>query len=277
MIVCKSPAELDRMRAANMLVADVLRELRGRVRAGVTTADLDEFAEARVRKAGGVPAFKGYRGFPATLCTSINDEVIHGIPARRALRDGDIVSIDLGVLLDGFYGDAATTVPVGIIGGQDAELLRVTEEALYLGIAQAKVGGRVSDIGHAVQRHVEAHGFSVIREFVGHGVGLALHEEPNVPNYGPSGRGPRLSEGMTLAIEPMVAAGRPAVRVQADGWTAVTKDGSRAAHFEHTVAVMATGPVIMTVPGAERQMASVHSGTRSQPEGMAAGAERRHD
>ena len=242
------------MRAANVLVADVLAELREMVRPGVTTAELDEFAERRVRGAGAVPAFKGYHGFPATLCTSVNEEVIHGIPSARALTEGDIVSIDIGVLLDGFYGDAAITVPLRPIDSRVAELLRVTEESLYRGIEQARVGARVSDIGHAVQQHVEAHGFSVVREFVGHGVGTALHEEPQVPNYGPAGRGPRLAEGMTLAIEPMVAMGRAAVKVLRDGWTAVTKDRSLAAHFEHTVAITAGGPVIMTVPnGAARQ------------------------
>jgi methionyl aminopeptidase len=236
------------MRAATVLVADVLVELRSLVAPGVTTADLDGVAESRVRQAGGVPAFKGYHGFPATLCTSVNEEVIHGIPSRRVLREGDILSIDLGVLLDGFYGDAATTVAVGPITEEAASLMRVTEEALYLGIERAAVGGRVSDIGYAVQRHVEAHGYSVVREYVGHGVGAALHEEPQVPNYGPAGRGPRLTEGMTLAIEPMVAMGKSAVKVLGDGWTAVTKDRSLAAHFEHTVAITANGPVIMTTP-----------------------------
>jgi methionyl aminopeptidase len=249
-IVCKSPAELERMRGANVLVADVLVALRGRVRPGVTTGELDAFAESRIREAGGRPAFKGYHGFPATLCTSVNDEVIHGIPGPRALEPGDVVSIDLGVVFDGFYGDAAITVPVGAIADDAADLLKVTEEALYLGIEQARVGNRVSDIGHAVQRHVEAHGFSVVREFVGHGVGTALHEEPQVPNFGPAGRGPRLAEGMTLAIEPMVAMGRAAVKVLGDGWTAVTKDGSLAAHFEHTVGITGAGPVILTTPGA---------------------------
>jgi methionyl aminopeptidase len=247
-IVCKSPGELDRMRAACVLVANVLCELRSMVVPGVTTGDLDGHAESRVRREGGVPAFKGYHGFPSTLCTSVNDEVIHGIPGRRVLRAGDIVSIDLGVVLDGFYGDAAITVPVGQVSERVAELLRVTEESLYRGIEQARVGARVSDIGAAVQRHVEAHGFSVVREFVGHGVGTALHEEPQIPNYGPAGRGPRLSEGMTLAIEPMVAMGKAAVKVLGDGWTAVTKDRSLSAHYEHTVAVTVDGPTIMTVP-----------------------------
>jgi methionyl aminopeptidase len=248
-IFCKSPAELDRMSAACRLVADVLVELKGLVAAGVTTADLDAHAERRVRAAGGVPAFKGYHGFPATLCTSVNDEVIHGIPGPRKLVEGDVVSIDVGAVLDGFYGDAAITVPVGPISDAAAELLRVTEESLYRGIEAAVVGARVSDIGAAVQAHVEAHGFSVVREFVGHGVGRSLHEEPQVPNYGPAGRGPRLAEGMTLAIEPMVAMGKAAVKVLGDGWTAVTKDRSLAAHYEHTIAVTADGPRIMTRTG----------------------------
>lgn len=276
MIVCKSPAELERMRGACELVADVLTELRAMVAPGVTTAELDGYAEARVRRAGGVPAFKGYHGFPATLCTSVNDEVIHGIPGSRVLREGDIVSIDLGAVLDGFYGDAAMTVPVGEIDGRAAELLRVTEESLYHGIEQARLGARVSDIGAAVQRHVEARGFSVVREFVGHGVGAALHEEPQVPNYGPAGRGPRLAEGMTLAIEPMVAMGKSAVKVLGDGWTAVTKDGSLSAHFEHTVAVTGDGPRILTVPTGPRGPAGPQ-GRSGLPEGMSAGGERRHD
>lgn len=255
MIVCKSPAELERMRPANVLVADVLVELREMVGPGVTTGELDAFAERRVRAAGGVPAFKGYHGFPATLCISVNEEVIHGIPGPRALRDGDVASIDLGAVLDGFYGDAAITVPVGRISDDAAGLLRVTEEALYLGIERARVGGRVSDIGHAVQRHVEAHGYSVVREFVGHGVGRSLHEEPQVPNFGPAGRGPRLADGMTLAIEPMVAMGKAVVKVLGDGWTAVTKDSSLAAHFEHTVAITGSGPVILTTPGGHGQSA----------------------
>ncbi len=259
MIVCKSDAELRRMRAATRVVAEVLQALREMVRPGVTTADLDQAAEARIRAAGGVPSFKGYHGFPATLCTSVNEQVIHGIPSPQVkLREGDIVSIDVGVLLDGFHGDAAITVPVGRIDPKADELLRVTEESLYAGIDKARVGGRVSDIGHAVQRHVEAHGFSVVREFVGHGVGAALHEEPQVPNYGQPGRGPRLADGMVLAIEPMVAMGRAAVRVLGDGWTAVTQDGSLAAHFEHTVAVTTDGPVILTVPDTDRE--SGHQG-----------------
>ena len=246
MIVCKSPAEIARMRPANALVAEVLRDLREAVRPGVTTADLDELAEKRIRQRGGEPAFKGYHGYPSTICASVNDQVIHGIPSARALVAGDILSIDVGVRMDGFYGDAAITVPVGAISERAAELLRVTEESLYKGIAQACVGARISDIGHAVQRHVEAHGFSVVREFVGHGIGSAMHEEPQIPNYGEPGRGPRLAEGMVLAIEPMINVGKPAVKILADGWTAVTRDGSLSAHFEHTVSVTSSGPVILT-------------------------------
>jgi len=245
-IVCKSEAEIARMRAANQLVAELLADLRSAVTPGVTTAELDALADAKIRSAGGLPAFKGYHGYPATICASVNDQVIHGIPSRRALADGDVLSIDVGALLDGFYGDAAITVPVGAISGEAARLLRVTEESLYKAIAQARVGNRVSDIGHAVQRHVEAHGYSVVREFVGHGIGQSMHEEPQIPNFGEPGHGPRLSEGMVLAIEPMVNLGLPAVRVLDDGWTAVTKDGSLSAHFEHTVAVTASGPVVLT-------------------------------
>jgi methionyl aminopeptidase len=246
-IHCRSEAELTRMRAANRLVAQVLATLEATVQPGMTTLELDTLAERMVRDAGAVPAFKGYRGFPATLCTSVNAEVVHGIPSRvRPLEDGDIVSIDIGAKLDGFYGDSAVTVAVGTVPERTRELLRVTRESLEQAIAQVKVGGRVSDIGHAVQSWVEAHGFSVVREFVGHGIGQQLHEEPQIPNYGTRGRGAKLAEGMVLAIEPMVAMGRPEVKVLKDGWTAVTKDGSLAAHFEHTVAVGADGPVVLT-------------------------------
>ena len=234
------------MWAANKVVAGVLEELRTLAAPGMTTADLDAAVEARVRKAGGTPAFKGYHGYPATLCASVNDEVVHGIPSGRKLASGDLVSLDVGVLLDGYYGDSAITLGIGTISEEAAALLRVTQEALELGIAQARVGARVSDIGHAVQRHVEERGFSVVREFVGHGIGTKLHEEPQIPNYGEPGRGPRLAEGMVLAIEPMVNVGKAAVRVLADGWTAVTRDGSLSAHFEHTVAVTGDGPEVLT-------------------------------
>jgi methionyl aminopeptidase len=249
-IVCKSPAELERMRAANGLVADVLAHLAGMVAPGVTTRDLDVEAEKRVRAAGAEPAFKGYRGYPCTLCASVNEQVVHGIPSDRPLVEGDIISLDMGVKLNGFYGDSAVTVPVGRVTPEAAALLRVTEESLQKAIAQVRLGGRVSDIGHAVQQHVEASGFSVVREFVGHGIGAALHEDPQIANYGEPGRGPRLAEGMTLAIEPMVNMGKPGVKVLGDGWTAVTKDGSLSAHFEHTVAVTKDGPLVLTAPRA---------------------------
>jgi methionyl aminopeptidase len=246
-IVCRSAAEIARMREANQCVADVLRALEAAVAPGVTTADLDALAERLVRERGAEPAFKGYRGYPATLCASVNEEVVHGIPSQaRALVEGDIISLDVGVKLGGYYGDSAVTVPVGHVPARTMTLLRVTQESLERAIAQVRVGARLSDIGHAVQAWVETHGFSIVREFVGHGIGEKLHEEPQIPNYGQPGRGPKLAEGMVLAIEPMVAMGRPETRVLKDGWTAVTKDGSLAAHFEHTVAVTAEGPQVLT-------------------------------
>jgi methionyl aminopeptidase len=248
-IICKSPAELERMRAASAAVAQVLSELRDLVRPGVTTGELDAYAEARIRDLGGEPAFKGYHGYPASICASVNDEVVHGIPSRRTLAEGDVISVDLGVQLDGFYGDAAVTLPVGPISEEAATLLRVTEESLHRAIAHARIGARISDIGHAVQSHVEQQGFSVVREFVGHGIGVSMHEEPQIPNYGTPGRGPRLTEGMVLAIEPMVNLGKPGVKVLSDGWTAVTRDGRISAHFEHTVAVTRKGPLVLTAPG----------------------------
>jgi methionyl aminopeptidase len=247
MIVCRSAAELERMREVGRLVGEVLTELSAMIAPGITTADLDLAAERRILAAGAAPAFKGYHGYPATICSSINEEVIHGIPSgRRILQEGDVVSIDVGASLDGYYGDSAMTLPVGPVSEEAATLLRVTEEALYKAIDRARPGGRISDIGHAVQQHVEAFGFSVVREFVGHGIGQRMHEEPQVPNYGEAGRGPRLAEGMVLAIEPMVNAGKPAVKVLADGWTAVTRDGCLSAHFEHTVAVTSGEPWILT-------------------------------
>jgi len=246
-IVCKSPSEIEKMRAANALVADVLAELAAVVKPGVTTLELDALAERLVREQGAEPAFKGYRGYPATLCASINEQVVHGIPSGRQLVKGDILSLDMGVKLNGFYGDSAVTVPVGQIAEDARRLLRITQEALERGITQVRIGNRVSDIGHAIQQHVESHGFSVVREFVGHGIGVSLHEEPQIANYGEPGRGPRLAEGMVLAIEPMVNMGRPAVKVLSDGWTAVTRDGSLSAHFEHTVAVTKRGPLILTM------------------------------
>ena len=252
----------DRLQVAGGDRADARRQRAGRrgahrpqgdaIGPGVSTGELDERAEATIRAAGATPAFKGYHGYPATLCVSINEEVIHGIPSRkRLLTDGDIVSVDVGAVLDGFVGDSAVTFPVGAISERAARLLRVTQEALYGAILAVKPGGRVSDIGHAVQRHVEANGCSVVREFVGHGIGTVMHEEPQVPNYGPPGRGAKLTDGMVLAIEPMVNLGRPAVRVLDDGWTAVTRDRSLSAHFEHTVAVTGEGPLVLTARGDE--------------------------
>ena len=255
MIVCRSRAELEKLRRVNQLVGTVLAALRAKVAPGVTTKELDAEAEAMVRQAGAEPAFKGYHGYPATVCASVNEQVVHGIPSDRPLVEGDILSLDMGAKLDGFFGDCAVTVPVGSISRQAAELLRVTQEALFRGIDAVKPDARVSDIGAAVQQHVEAHGFSVVREFVGHGIGTSLHEEPQIANYGPGGHGPRLTEGMVLAIEPMVNVGKPVVRVLSDGWTAVTRDGSLSAHFEHTVAVTSDGREILTLLEADRDQA----------------------
>jgi len=238
------------MRVANALVARVLAELAETVAPGVTTRDLDALAEKLVRAGGAEPAFKGYRGYPATLCASVNEQVVHGIPSARPLDEGDIVSLDMGVKLNGFYGDSAITVPVGEVSPEVRRLLQATQASLQQGISQVRVGGRISDIGHAIQQHVESEGFSVVREFVGHGIGSALHEEPQIANYGEPGRGPRMAEGMVLAIEPMVNMGRPAVKVLSDGWTAVTRDGSLSAHFEHTVAVTKDGPLVLTMRSA---------------------------
>lgn len=256
MIVCKSASELARMRTANALVADVLGALKAMVLTGVTTLDLDAVAESLVRDGGAEPAFKGYRGYPATLCASVNDEVVHGIPSKRPLKAGDIVSLDVGVLLDGFYGDSALTVPVGEISVVAAKLLSVTEQSLERAISAVRVGARVSDLGYAVQHYVEANGYSVVREFVGHGIGTKLHEEPQIPNYGQPGQGPRLAEGMVLAIEPMVNVGSATVKILKDGWTAVTSDGNLSAHFEHTVAVTAEGAEVLT----RRSSESNHDG-----------------
>ncbi|HEX6738914.1 MAG TPA: type I methionyl aminopeptidase, partial [Vicinamibacteria bacterium] len=226
MSVLKSWSELQKMHQACTIVVDTLEALAQAAQPGVTTRELDRIARERIEKAGARPAFLGYRGYPATLCISINEQVVHGIPGSRKLKDGDLVSMDLGCVVGGFYGDSARTVGVGRVSPDAARLMKVTEEALHAGIAMVRPGKRVGDIGHAVQQHVEAYGFSVVREFVGHGIGQRMHEEPQVPNYGEPGRGPRLAEGMVLAIEPMVNAGKPAVKVLADGWTAVTRDSS---------------------------------------------------
>jgi methionyl aminopeptidase len=241
MIILKTPEEIEVMAKASKLVAETLEALKREVRAGVTTDDLDVIANQFIRSRGGVPAFKGYRNYPKTLCASVNEQVVHGIPSKRVLKDGDIIGLDLGAIVESFYGDSAVTVPVGRINPKVQELLRVTEEALYKGIEQAVVGNRLSDISHAIQRHVEAAGFSIVTEFVGHGIGRRLHEEPQVPNYGQPGQGPRLQAGMVLALEPMVNMGTSGVRVLEDQWTAVTQDGSLSAHFEHTIAIQPSG------------------------------------
>ena len=246
MIVVKSRAELEKMRSAGRLVAEVLALLEERIRPGVTTAELDQLAEKECRRQGAEPAFKGYGGFPYAICSSPNDRIVHGFPDARPLVEGDIISIDFGVLLKGFYGDAAITVPVGQVDEQTSRLLKATRESLYKAIEKSVPGGRLSDLSHAVQSWVEPAGFSVVREFVGHGIGRKLHEAPQIPNFGPPGQGPRLKSGMTLAIEPMINVGTPEVKILEDGWTAVTQDGQRSAHFEHTVAITDQGPEILT-------------------------------
>lgn len=242
MIVLKTTEEIEVMTRASTLVAETLETLKRAVRPGVTTDELDRLAEEFIRSRGGVPAFKGYRNYPKTLCASVNDQVVHGIPSQRVLKEGDIVGLDLGAIVDGFYGDSAVTVPVGAVHPRASGLLRVTEEALYKGIDQAVVGNRLSDISHAIQRHAEAAGFAVVTDFVGHGIGRQLHEDPQIPNHGKPGQGPRLQVGMVLAIEPMVNVGQSGVRILEDRWTAVTQDGSLSAHFEHTIAIQPSGP-----------------------------------
>jgi methionyl aminopeptidase len=245
-IVLKSRAELDQMRVAGEMVAEILELLRERIRPGVTTRELDRLAEAECLKRKARPAFKGYGGFPFTVCASPNDQVVHGFPNEIPLNEGEILSIDFGVVYRGFYGDAAMTIPVGSIDDDKAKLLRITKRSLELGIEAAVIGGRLSDISSAVQTCVEKEGYSVVREFVGHGIGRELHEAPQIPNFGPPGQGPRLKAGMVLAIEPMINMGRPEVKILEDGWTAVTVDGRPSAHFEHTVAVTEDGPEILT-------------------------------
>ena len=248
MINCKSQVELEKMRRSGHIVRQVLDTVASMVRAGVSTMDLERVAEERIKELGAKPAFKGYYDYPCVLCTSVNNEIIHGIPSeKRILKDGDIVSIDCGVVLEGYYGDAAITVPVGgTLAPELKKLLEVTEESLKKAIQEVRLGKTVGDVGAAVQEYVEANGFSVVRDFVGHGIGTRLHEDPQVPNFGVRGHGTRLREGMVLAIEPMVNAGKPGARVLDDKWTAVTEDGSYSAHFEHTVAVTRNGPLVLT-------------------------------
>jgi len=246
----KSPGEIDAMAASGALLARVHEALTGEIRPGVTTLQLDGIAEQVIREGGGVPAFKGYRGFPGSICPSLNDEVVHAIPGDRALAEGDVLSLDCGVVLDGWVSDAARTHPVGEVGDDARRLIETTRVALERGIAAVRVGGHVGDVGHAVQTVVEAEGFAVVDSLVGHGVGRSMHEEPQVPNHGLPGTGPELVEGLVIAIEPMVNVGGPDVQLAADGWTVTTRDGSLSAHWEHTVAVTAAGPRILTAGGA---------------------------
>ncbi len=246
-ILIKSGAEIEKMRISGMALRKVHEAVKGAVRVGATTMDLERAAAAKVKELGVKAAFLGYHGYPAVLCTSVNNEVIHGIPNdKRVLQEGDVVSVDCGVIVDGYYSDAAVTHPVGKIAPAVEKLLRVTEASLYAAIDKAQVGGRLFDISHAVQTVCEAEGYGVVREFVGHGIGKNMHEDPQVPNYGDAGKGPRLKAGMVLAIEPMINIGTPEVKVLEDGWTAITVDGSVSAHFEHTVAITKDGPVILT-------------------------------
>ncbi len=249
MITLKSERELDYLRAASQIVAEVLEELRKIIISapGITTKELDSLAESLILKRGAKPAFKGYRGFPSSLCASVNEQVVHGIPGPYKLQSGDIISLDLGVKLNGYYGDAAITVGIGKVSNEVNRLLQVTEEALYKGIEQAKVKNRLSDISHAIQSHAEKSGFSVVRDLVGHGIGRALHEEPSIPNFGKPHLGPKLKRGMTFAIEPMVNMGKFEVETTKDNWTVVTKDGKPSAHFEHTIAIRGNKPEILTV------------------------------
>jgi len=247
-IEIKTPGQIAAMREAGLVVARTLRVLTDAVRPGVTTADLDALAEAEIRAAGATPSFKGYHGYPATICASVNEEIVHGIPSpRRRLREGDLISIDCGAILGGWHGDAAVTVGVGAISAADAAMLEACETALWRGLAQARAGGRLGDISHAVETSVRRSGrYGLVEEYTGHGIGSAMHMDPPVPNYGRAGRGPRLRPGMALAIEPMVMLGGPETVQLDDGWTVVTADGSRAAHFEHTVAITGDGPWVLT-------------------------------
>jgi len=246
MVILKSLEEIRKLRANNLMVAGILEELKEIIRPGVTTLELDRYCEELTLQKGAKPAFKGYKGYPFSLCTSVNEEVVHGMPSERKLREGDIVSLDFGIYHQGLYGDAAVTVPVGEVSDEAGRLMQVTEEALYRAIEQARAGNRLGDISAAIQNHAEAAGYSVVRDLVGHGIGRSLHEDPQVPNYGREGRGIELRPGIVLAIEPMVNAGTYAVKVLPDGWTVVTADGKLSAHFEHSVAITEDGPFILS-------------------------------
>ncbi len=239
--------EVRAIKRSNQIVATILNELEEMIKPGIRTKELDEWAETRAREMGAIPAFKGYRDYPASLCTSINEEIVHGIPSSRSLREGDILSLDFGVLYEGYYGDAAATFPVGKITPQAKKLIQTAKEAFYKGLEQIKVGNRISDISHAIQTYVESQGFSVIRSFVGHGIGLSLHEEPQIPNFGLPGRGLKIKPGMVFALEPMIAMNDWNVEILDDNWTAITKDRSLSAHYEHTVAVTQEGAQILSL------------------------------
>lgn len=269
MIIRKSPREIERIAAAGTLVAETIAYVGTLLRPGVTTEELDAAADAFIRERGGIPTSEGYRGYPKAICISPNDVVVHGIPGAYTLAEGDLVTIDVGVTLDGYIADSAYTFGVGELEPEARRLLEVGQDALAAGIAEARVGNRVGDISHAVQAVVEAAGFAVVRSLVGHGVGRSYHEDPHIPNFGEPGRGPRLAEGMTIAIEPMITAGSPEVVVEPDGWTIRTADGSLAAHFEHTIAITAEGPRILTPrvgPAQDRESAERIPGRASTPE-----------
>ena len=246
-IIIKSPREIEHMKRSNAIVAGVFQELKRVIEPGITTQELDQVTEKIILSKGAIPAFKGYRGFPASLCVSINEEVVHGIPGQRKVKEGDIVSLDVGVNLNGYFGDGAITLPVGKVDQDAKRLLEVTERALYVGIEKAKEGNRLFDISYAIQTWVEGHGFSVVRDYVGHGIGRDLHEEPQIPNFGTPHQGPRLEKGMVLALEPMVNEGTYDVKILPDGWTVVTTDGKRSAHFEHSIAITEEGAEILSL------------------------------
>lgn len=262
MIIYKTKEEIEAMRKSCRIVARILADLKSLVKPGVRTFDLDEYAEAKTREMGGVPAFKGYRDYPSSLCTSVNEEIIHGIPSSRILKDGDIIGLDFGVLYEGYYGDAAVTFPVGEPSPRALALIDAAEKAFFKGIEQMKAGHRISDISHAIQTYVESQGFSVVRSFVGHGIGHSLHEEPQVPNFGLPGRGPKIKTGLTLAIEPMISMGDWKEEVLSDGWTAITRDGSLSAHYEHTVALTEKGVDILSLMDEEHGKVRCTEATR---------------
>lgn len=250
MIIGKSQKEIDKMRASGQLVGQVLRELRAMVRPGLTTIEVDATAEKMIRDAGGYPTFKGYNGFPFSICASVNEQVVHGFPSSYELQEGDIFSIDVGVTLDGFVGDTAATIPVGAVTEDRLKLIRVTEECLQLAIEQCRAGNHLGDIGWAVQSHAETHGYSVVRDYVGHGIGRRMHEDPQIPNYGKPGKGPKIKKGYVFAVEPMINLGVPQTKTLKDGWTVVTIDGQPSAHAEHTIAITEQGPEVLTLVGA---------------------------